>query len=136
MTMQSGARLAYLVVEMEGTVRRPVHKWTKAKGLTVVDAEEPAGYLVYCPRGHVVRLKDRKALKQYGVSEEAPIVNIAGLQDPNSKVGKMMRSQDAEVRRKGYADLEKQVQQLAQAKSGVITLIRDPSVELEDVEAA
>lgn len=131
---KNGARLAYLVVQLEGTVRRPVSKYDKrgGKGLVTTYVEEPAGYMVYFPRGHVIRLKDRKDLKHYGLSEDAPIINIQGLQDPNSKIGKMLRSQEEAVRRQGYADLEKQVMQLAQATSGHITLIRDPETELEE----
>lgn len=131
----SGARLAYVVVEQEGVVRRPVHKMMKGGGgIKVVDVEEPAGFLVYFPRGHVLRIKSQKELAQYNLDKAPRIVNLSGLNDPNSAIGRMMMSDDQVIRREGMADLEKYVIRLAEAKTGRITLTRDVA-DLE-VEAA
>jgi len=123
----NGTRLAFVVVEQEGTVRRPVHRASKkgGGGVAVVEVEEPAGFLVYFPRGHVLRIKDRKELRRYQLDGEAPFINLRGLNDPRSPIGKLMMSQDENIRRSAYGDLEKHVMQLAQAKSGRIEVTRE-----------
>lgn len=117
---QSGARLAYVVVKLNGTVKRDQTRFEPGKGLQTVPTEEDAGFLVYFPRGHVLRLtKDQ--LKEYNLREnEAPIINMAGLSDPNSTIGRMMASQDAETRRGAWRTMEEQVIKLATAKTGPI----------------
>lgn len=122
----TGARLSYVVVPQEGTVRRNIHKFMqKGVGLTVKSIEEPAGYLVYFPRGHVIRIRDKKELRHYKLHKEPKIVNLQGLSDPNSPLGKLFMSQEESVRRSAMADLEKQVIQLAEAHSGRIEITRD-----------
>lgn len=130
----SGARLAYVVVPQEGTVRRPVHKYHKAKGLIVSEVEEPAGYLVYFPRGHVIRIRTKAELRKYKLNEEPQIVNLQGLNDRNSPIGKLMFAQDEDIRRNAMVDLEKQVIRLAEAKSGKIELQRENIVEPMEIE--
>lgn len=130
----NGARLAFVVVPMEGTVKRKINTWNKKAGLTEKYVDQPAGYLVYFPRGHVLRIKDQKELRQYKLDRGANIINLEGLSDPNSPLGRMMMSQDDATRRGGMESLEKQVMKLAQAKSGKIELIRDPETELTEVE--
>lgn len=133
----TGARLSYVVVAQEGTVRRNVHKWKKGGlGLSVTDVEEPAGFLVYFPRGHVIRIRDRKELAHYRLDREPQIVNMQGLNDRNSPLGKLMFSQDEAMRRQAMVDLEAQVIQLAQAKSGKIELTRDVKDLVDDLENA
>jgi hypothetical protein len=129
--MGKGARLSFVVVPQEGTVQRPVQVWKKGSGITEKYIEQPAGYLVYFPRGHVVRIADKKALQHYGLDKEAQIVNLQGLNDPNSPLGKIMMAQDEGSRARAFADLQKQVMQMAQAGSGKIELVRDPR-ELEE----
>jgi len=78
-TSANGARLAYVVVDLHqsvGTVKRPVTTWTKKDGLKTKMVEEPAGYLVYFPRGHVIRCKDKETLRQYGLDGMPPIINL------------------------------------------------------------
>lgn len=134
MAAMSGARLSYVVVPQEGLVRRPVHKWTKGKGLITSDIEEPAGFLVYFPRGHVARIRTKADLKHYKLHKEPRIVNLQGLNDPNSPIGKLMMAQDKDERILAMENLEKQVIQLAEAKSGRIELVRDAAdlVSAED----
>jgi len=131
----NGTRLAFVVVEQKGTVRRPVHKYKKGVGMEIKSVEEPAGYLVYFPRGHVIRIRTKKELRQYGLDREAPFINLTGLQDRNSPIGKLMMSQDEDTRRGAFKSLELQVMQIAQAKSGKIELTRDYA-ELEGNEEA
>jgi hypothetical protein len=121
----TGARLAYVVVDLSetvGTVKRPVTTWTKKDGLKTKMVEEPAGYLVYFPRGHVIRLKDKEALRLYGLDRQPPIVNLQGLNDPNSPIGRLLMSQDEGTRRGAMETMEKQVIRLATAKTGPVLM--------------
>jgi hypothetical protein len=132
----TGARLAYVVVDLSetvGTVKRPVTTWTKKDGLKTKMVEEPAGYLVYFPRGHVIRLKDKEALRLYGLDRQPPIVNLQGLNDPNSPIGRLLMSQDEGTRRGAMETMEKQVIRLATAKTGPVLM---PEQLESDEEAA
>lgn len=132
-----GARLSYVVVEQEGTVRRNVHKWQKGGlGIKVMNVEEPAGFIVYFPRGHAIRIKNKDQLRHYKLDREPTIVNLQGLNDRNSPIGKLMFAQDDAVRRNAMIDLEKQVIQLAEAKSGKIELTRDVADLRDEMEDA
>lgn len=122
----SGARLAYVVVPLDGEVVRKVNTWTKKAGLGEKYVDQPAGFMVYFPRGHVLRIRDRKQLRQYKLDRPAQIINLQGLSDPNSPLGKMMMSQDDATRKGAFQSLEDQVIKLAQAKSGKVELTRDP----------
>jgi hypothetical protein len=120
-----GARLAYVVVDLHesvGTVKRPVTTWTKKDGLKTKTVEEPAGYLVYFPRGHVIRLKNKEELRHYGLDGQPPIVNLQGLNDPNSPIGRLLLSQDEGARRGAMETMEKQVIRLATAKTGPVLM--------------
>jgi hypothetical protein len=130
-----GARLAYVVVNLTdtiGTVKRPHTTWTKKDGLKTKMVEEPAGYLVYFPRGHVIRFKDKEALRHYGLDGQPPIVNLQGLNDPNSPIGRLLMSQDEGARRGAMESLEKQVMRLATAKTGPVLMPE----QLESTEEA
>jgi len=124
-TSANGARLAYVVVDLHqsvGTVKRPVTTWTKKDGLKTKMVEEPAGYLVYFPRGHVIRCKDKETLRQYGLDGMPPIINLQGLNDPNSPIGRMLMSQNEDARRGAMESMEKQVIRLATAKTGPVLM--------------
>jgi hypothetical protein len=121
----NGARLAYVVVPLEGEVTRKINTWTKKAGLGSKYVDQPAGFMVYFPRGHVLRIRDRQMLRQYRLDKPAKIINLEGLADPNSPLGKMMMSQDDNARRGAFEDMEKQVIKLAQATSGRIELTKD-----------
>jgi hypothetical protein len=130
----SGTRLSYVVVPQEGTVKRPIQVFKKGgQGIVTKLVEEPAGYLVYFPRGHVIRVKNRAELRHFKLHKEPRIVNLEGLQDRNSPIGKLMFAQDEAARRGAMQNLEEQVIRLAEAKSGKVVLCRDSS-ELEDPE--
>jgi hypothetical protein len=120
-----GARLAFVVVDLAetiGTVKRQVMTWTKKDGLKSKMAEEPAGYLVYFPRGHVIRLKSKEELRHYGLDGQPPIVNLQGLNDPNSPIGRLLLSQDEGARRGAMESMEKAVIRLATAKTGPVLM--------------
>ena len=121
-----GARLAYVVVPMEGVVTRKINTWTKKAGLTDKYVEQPAGYMVYFPRGHVLRLKDKAELRQYRLNKPADIVSLEGLHDPKSPLGAIMMADDDAARRGAMQNLEAQVIRMAQAKTGKVELTRDP----------
>ena len=121
----NGARLAYCVVDLSatvGTVKREVTTWTKRDGLKRKLVEQPAGYLVYFPRGHVIRIPDKETLRHYGLDGKPPIVNLQGLNDPNSPIGKMLMGQEEGARRGAMESLEKQVIRLATAKTGPVLM--------------
>lgn len=117
-----GARLQYVVVDLEKFypegLKRMKTKWSKATGLEQYEEVEPAGYLIYCPRGHAIRLKNDKQLKQYNLDRQPRIVNMQGLLDPNSDVGKLMFAQDQESRENSMNILRGHVIKLATYKSG------------------
>jgi hypothetical protein len=53
-------------------------------GITFKEIEEPAGYMVYFPRGASIRVSTLKRLKQLGLSELAPLVDMeSGDEQPN-----------------------------------------------------
>lgn len=118
----AGARLAYVVVALEGTVKREVTSWSKKAGLVKKLVEVPAGFMVYFPRGHALRIVDKAMLERYGLNGEPNIINMQGLHDPRSPVGKLMTAQDESVRQGAYADLEQMVIRLATAKTGPVLL--------------
>lgn len=124
----SGTRLSFVAVLQEGTVKRPVQVFKKG-GVGIVEklVEEPAGWLVYFPRGHVIRIRTKEELKRFKLNKEPRIVNLEGLQDRNSPLGKLMFAQDEATRRGAMTNLEDQVIRLAEAKSGKIILCRDSS---------
>lgn len=117
--MSGSARLAYVVIEQKGKVRREVTTWTKEDGLTKKTVEQPAGYLVFFPRGHVLRMNAQQ-LKHYQLDKKPRIINLEGLSDPNSTVGKLMYEQDEKLRAGAFTELENFVIQLATARTGPI----------------
>jgi hypothetical protein len=121
MTMQgvlNGSRLAYVVVKQEGAVKREKHFWSK-DGIKKKLVDEDAGYLVYFPRGHAIRVKSLAMLKHYQLHKEPKIIQLEGLNDPNSPLGKMFLSQDPHLRMASYRELEQMVIDLAQARGKI-----------------
>lgn len=121
-----GTRLSFVVREITEPVKR---KKYFLEGKTIVDArtglkktkftrverlvEEPGGFMVYFPRGHCIRLKDRAALRKYKLDQKPQLINLQGLSDPNSPLGQLMAAQDKDERAFAWDLLEKQVIQLA-----------------------
>ena len=111
----NGSRLAYVVVKQEGSVKREKHYWTK-DGIKKKLVEEDAGYLVYFPRGHALRVRSLAKLRHYRLHKEPKIIQLEGLNDPNSPLGKMFLSQDPLLRMASYRELEQMVINLAEAR--------------------
>jgi hypothetical protein len=123
MRNRTGARLAYVVIKLKGKVRRDQTRYEAGKGLVTVPTDEDAGYMVYFPRGHVVRLRNKEELAHYNLREgEAPIINMQGLSDPNSPIGRMLSAQDDATRKGAWKTMEDQVIKLATAKTGMVIM--------------
>jgi len=114
----NGSRLAYVVVKQEGAVKREKHFWTK-DGIKKKLIEEDAGYLVYFPRGHAIRIKNLAKLRHYQLHKEPKIIQLEGLNDPNSPLGKMFLSQDPMLRQASYRELEQMVINLAESRGKI-----------------
>ena len=119
---QNGARLSYVVVPLDGVVRRELTRYTREGGLRKQTTEQPAGYMVYFPQGHALRFKTKADLEQYGLHVEPHIINMSGMHTRNSPMGKLMAAQDEESRKKAYVSLEDQVIKLATAHTGSILM--------------
>lgn len=128
----AGTRLAYVVVKMDGTLKRDIMVPQRTKNrhdgkpgmltLKRVQKDVPAGYLVYFPKGHVIRLKNIEALQHYGLDRKPQFINLRGLHNPESPLGKMMAAQDDAARKNAYQDMEQAVMLLALAKSGPVIM--------------
>lgn len=118
----SGARLAYTVVELEGTVRRPIVRLDPGKGIVHEDVDVPAGYLVYFPRGHVLRFKSKEELKRYGLDRPPRVINLAGLLSSSSPDGQLLMEQDEGAREGVMVNMQNAVMQLATARSGSVIM--------------
>ena len=114
----NGSRLAYVVVKQEGSVKREKHYWSK-DGIKKKLVDEDAGYLVYFPRGHAIRVKTLSMLRHYQLHKEPRIIQLEGLNDPNSPLGKMFLSQDPHLRMASYRELEQMVINLAEARGKI-----------------
>lgn len=118
-----GARLAYVVKKLEGTVEREASRFDRKTGKVVKEMkEEPAGYLVFFPRGHYLRIRKLGDLKRYRLSKRPNMISLDGLMDPNSPVGRLMSSQDDADRAKAYEDLEADIAEMVRARSGPMSI--------------
>lgn len=134
--LQGGSRLAYVVVALQNDVQRYQTRWDKEKGLQQVLVSEPGGYMVYFPRGHALRIADKERLRFFHLDRPARLINLAGLNDPNSVIGRLLSQQDDKGRINSFRDLEKAVIQLATAKTGKNLLTADASTleTIDDLE--
>jgi hypothetical protein len=131
----NGSRLAYVVVKQEGSIKREKHFWTK-DGIKKKLVDEDAGYLVYFPRGHAIRVKTLNMLRHYQLHKEPKIIQLEGLNDPNSPLGKMFLSQDPHLRMASYRELEQMVINLAESRGKIEVLDHVPRDPDEDERAA
>ena len=99
----------YEVEKIDGEVEREKVIFNRAAGgLKATVAKEDAGYMVYFPRGHSIRVKDRKGLEALGFHLPSPVVNEDGdvvpeLEPEPGEVKKMVRKKTkskAQVNRK------------------------------------
>lgn len=129
-------RLAYVVVKLKGTVRRNITVHDKEKGLVTKATDQPAGFMVYFPRGHALRIRDEAMLKHYNLHRPPIMANLEGLHAPDSPVARMLNAQSDEQRQLAYADLEKQVIQIVSVKAGRDILTRDATESSEQEYAS
>lgn len=129
----NGARLAFVVRKLNGNVKREKVEFVVTKkgqngkndthDMKRVMKDEPAGFMVYFPRGHAIRVPTLDLLKHYGLDGKPRIINANDiLADPNSPLGKIIGAQTEEERRNGMLDLERMVIQMATAKSGPVVM--------------
>ena len=139
----AGGRLAYVSVPLEGTVKRfryvlePREIGVGKNKRTLFDRrkvlqDEPAGFMVYFPRGHCIRVKTAKQLRHYKLDRPPHIIDLAGLVDTNSPLGKLLTSQDEAERRGAFQKLEDKVIRLVRIRAGADTV---PETEQEDIAA-
>lgn len=145
--MMQGQRLAYVVVPLtnpDGTdmiVQRPVislipreigktalgvKKFTYERKVKLAD--EPAGYMVYFPRGHCLRLRTMKDLRRYKLDKPPSPVNLGNIpMDKNHPLHKLVMAQNESDRRGAMTLLEEAVIKMATAKTGpnVLTIEAD-----------
>jgi hypothetical protein len=127
--LNSGTRLAYVVMPIKEKVSRYITKWTKEKGLHEELEEQPGGYMVYFPRGHALRMTE-KELARYKLNKRAKlVVDMSQLYDPESSIGKLFMAQSETGRADGWKDLERQVIALATHKTGnqLLTKVQPPT---------
>lgn len=117
-----GTRLSFVVVALPGTVKRPVCRFVKGEGIVTTMEEEKAGYLVYFPKGHVIRIRTDAELAHYKLDGKAKLINLQGLNDPNSAIGKIIHAQDQSEREDGFEGLKQAVIALATAKTGGVLM--------------
>jgi len=115
--VQKGTRLQYVVQKLAGKVKRYVHSWENGQIVKKV-VDEPAGFMVYFPRGHALRITNLSRLKHFGLDQKAKFTNMEGMVDPNSALGRVMMSQDEKDRTAAWSELEREVIALATAKTG------------------
>jgi hypothetical protein len=118
MIVRSGARLQYVVQKLNGKVKRHVHSWENNEIQRKV-VDEPAGYMVFFPKGHAIRIRDLTRLKHFGLDKPPKIANLGeGMVDPNTPLGRVMMSQEEGDRALAWSELEKEVIAMATAKTG------------------
>ncbi len=134
-SVQAGARLAFVAVPLKGDVMRekvtmvPREVGKDKHGnprvmheMKRVMKKEPAGFMVYFPRGHAIRVRSMEDLKKYGLDQKPNIINLEGLHDSNSPLGRLMTEQDQAARHGAFVDMQRQVIGLATKKSGSVLL--------------
>ena len=122
-----GARLQFVVQPVEGVVKREKIRLDRNGKAQKVMVDEPAGYMVYFPRGHALRLKNMERLRQYGLDKKPRIIEMRGLENPNTPLGKLFMAQDKNDHEKAWEELEAQVIRLSEAKAGPQTILYNPN---------
>lgn len=138
-----GTRLAFVVVPLKGTVKRMKRimvpkqhghypNGDKRRVHHSIDkpVEVEAGFMVYFPRGHALRLTAEQ-LKRYRLNGNPRLINLQGLNDPNSPAGRLFAAQDDKSRAEAMESLQKQVIRLATVRSGPAILTRDATLQQE-----
>jgi len=85
--------------------------------------EEDAGYMVYFPRGHAVRIPTMEGLEHYNLAQNGKllrpnVINMSEWANPNSPIGRLMMAQDNEGRAGAMADMETLLIRMSTHQSG------------------
>lgn len=118
----AGARLSFVVVALPGTLKREVCRYVKGEGIIKTIEEEKAGYMVYFPKGHALRIRTAAELAHYGLDQKPKMINLQGLSDPNSAIGRILHAQNQTERNDGFEGLKNAVIALATAKTGSVLM--------------
>lgn len=107
-----GPRLPYVVRKLNGTVPVTKRKYNKRTGkVESFEEKEDAGYIVFYPRGHYLRIRNLDALKFYGLDKKPRPIAADGMQ-----LHPTMRIEDA------YENLEADVVEAVRSAVGQITI--------------
>lgn len=105
----TGGRLAYVTVPIKGKYMREICHYETGKGIVRETVKADAGYMVYFPQGHALHIRTREQLEVHGFDETAEIINMEGMHDPKSPLGKLYLSQNEAARKQAFRDLENEV---------------------------
>lgn len=118
-----GARLAYVVKKLEGKIKRTNFKFNRRNGkIEPYEVEEDAGFLVFFPRGHYLRVRTREDLIKYKLNYKPSVISMTGLLDPKSPVGKLMAAQDEGERAKAWEDMEADIAAIVRKNVGPMSI--------------
>lgn len=124
-----GERLAYVVVPVGKRLTRYHTHMVKGEGLKHVPYSAPGGFMVYFPRGHVLRMS-AKALREYHLTRDAKVVSLDKMFSKRSALYRMLQAQDEPTRaenfQRTFTDLQKLGIRLATAKTGPMLLDENP----------
>lgn len=134
MTPDTGARLSHVVVPITEPVKRFRYEYQEGVGLVRTAHEEKGGYMVYFPRGHAIRVRNKKMLRHYGLLGDPKLVSMDGLFDRTTALGQLMLAQDDKRRQEAFASMEKKVIQLATRLSGPMILTADTTLGADEPE--
>lgn len=143
-----GGRFKYIVIPIKGKVKRVQYGFeTKEVGKdergnprfqhTMVKniVEQPGGYMVYCPMGHVVRLTERQ-LRRYKLNRPPGLADMRGRYG-DTPAGKTFGEQAEAINRDGMVkNLELMTVHLATRKTGTRLLLKEEKIPEEFEEFA
>lgn len=94
-----GQRLPYVVVPLEGVVKTIFRKFNRKTGkIESIEGEEPAGWLVFYPRGHYLRIRTAEELIRYGLNRKpAPISQDGQYLHPSQSPEKTYENMQADI---------------------------------------
>lgn len=82
------AKKAYQVEKFEGEVERTKHRVNKeSKTLETIVEKEGAGFMVYFPKGHSIRVKNEAELAKLGLHYNAPAFYDPETGEPTKEKG-------------------------------------------------
>ena len=124
-------RLAYVTRKINGKRKHTVYKYDSKKGGNVKkEIEVDAGWIVYMPMGHAIAMSETELIR-LGFDKEPPVCDFGDMHDPQSPVGRLFRAQSDQAREEAFTDMEEQVIQLVERRSGPI--VQNEGVKHDDL---